>query len=136
MRRWHRTTIRRGKALSLSKLQTRLEDISRQLEPHFKPAFLQRATTVFQFRFDLGESFHLSVDGDAFQFLEGTTDTPTLTLYLDRHETCWQLLTGQLDGMDAFMAGKYRADGNIVLSQLLLYLFKSDDPIVVYQVQD
>jgi hypothetical protein len=38
--------------------------------------------------------------------------------------------------MQAFMDGRYRADGNIVLSQLLLYLFKSDDPTIVYEVQD
>jgi hypothetical protein len=43
---------------------------------------------------------------------------------------------GTHDGMDAFMDGQYRADGNIVLSQLLLYLFKSADPAVAFKVQD
>ena len=35
-----------------------------------------------------------------------------------------------------FMEGRYRADGNIVLSQLLLYLFKSEDDAKFYEVQD
>jgi putative sterol carrier protein len=43
---------------------------------------------------------------------------------------------GTRDGMEAFMNGQYRADGNIVLSQLLLYLFKSADPTVVFKVKD
>jgi hypothetical protein len=34
------------------------------------------------------------------------------------------------------MAGRYRADGNIVLSQLLLYLFRSNDRAIAYEVQD
>jgi hypothetical protein len=37
--------------------------------------------------------------------------------------------------MHAFMDGRYRADGNIVLSQLLLYLFKSNDPTIAYEIQ-
>ncbi len=41
-----------------------------------------------------------------------------------------------MDGMRAFMDGSYRADGNIVLSQLILYLFKSDDPTLIYEVQE
>jgi hypothetical protein len=33
------------------------------------------------------------------------------------------------------MEGDFRADGNIVLSQLLLYLFKSNNPTIAYEVQ-
>ena len=82
------------------------------------------------------KDFFLFVSQDLFSFNEGRATNPTLTLYLDHHETCWQLLMGTRDGMDAFMNGQYRADGNIVLSQLLLYLFKSSDPAVAFKVQD
>ena len=97
------------------------------LQPHFNPNLLQRNSTVFQFQFTDDENFFLFVTERSFKFNPGNTANPTLTLLLDRHETCWQLLTGNLDGMTAFMEGNYRADGNIVLSQLLLYLFRSDD---------
>ena len=113
-----------------------LTEKQKAFEPHFKPDLLQRTSTVFQFRFISGEDFFLSVSQDLFSFNEGSATDPTLTLYLDHHETCWQLLIGTRDGMDAFMNGQYRADGNIVLSQLLLYLFKSADPTVVFKVQD
>ena len=117
----------------LSELLTEKQKI---FEPHFKPDLLQRASTVFQFRFTLDEEFFLSVSKDTFSFHEGRATDPTLTLYLDNHETCWQLLIGTRDGMDAFMNGQYRADGNIVLSQLLLYLFKTADPAVAFKIQD
>ncbi|MGV0036632.1 MAG: hypothetical protein ACNYPE_17385 [Candidatus Azotimanducaceae bacterium WSBS_2022_MAG_OTU7] len=117
----------------LSKLLTEKQ---KEFEPHFKPGLLQRTSTVFQFRFSEDEDFYLAVSPDLFNFIEGIAAEPTLTLYMDQHKTCWQLLIGTRDGMEAFMNGQYRADGNIVLSQLLLYLFKSDDPTVVFKVQD
>ena len=113
-----------------------LAEKQKVFEPHFKPDLLQRTSTVFQFKFTLGEELFLSASQAGFSFNEGRATDPTLTLYLDHHETCWQLLIGTRDGMDAFMTGQYRADGNIVLSQLLLYLFKSSDPAVAFKVQD
>lgn len=110
--------------------------ITEQLLPHFKPAMLQRAHTVFQFRFDNEPAFHLTVTNEKFEFSEGDATDPTLTLYVHDRQTCWDLLTGREDGMKAFVEGRYRADGNIVLSQLLLYLFKSDNPAIAYEVKD
>jgi len=113
-----------------------LTEKKKAFEQHFKPDLLQRTSTVFQFRFTSDEDFFLSVSQNLFSFNEGSATNPTLSLYLDHHETCWQLLKGTRDGMDAFMNGQYRADGNIVLSQLLLYLFKSADPTVAFKVQE
>ena len=106
-----------------------------ELAPHFKPGFLQRDAATFQFVFDADPKFYLQVDGTSFKFLEGELEAPTITLMVKDHETCWGLLDGSTDGMKAFMENKYKADGNIVLSQLLLYLFKSNDPTIVYEVQ-
>jgi len=117
-------------------LSEQLTKKQKMFEPHFKPGLLQRTSTVFQFRFAEDEDFFLSVSAEGFSFNEGNVIDPTLTLYLDLHETCWELLGGTRDGMEAFMNGQYRADGNIVLSQLLLYLFKSDDPTMISRIQD
>ena len=57
-------------------------------------------------------------------------------MYIDNHANCWGLINGEVDGMEAFLQGQYRADGNIVLSQLLLYLFRSHDSTIAYEVQD
>ena len=109
---------------------------SEALAPYYKPGFLHRRHTVFQFYFDSDAPFYLTVTGDNFEFSAGAADNPTVSLFVDSHETCWALIEGHFDGMRAFMEGRYRADGNIVLSQLLLYLFKSNDPTNIYEVQD
>ena len=113
-----------------------LKEKTKQLSPHFKPGFLQRPITVFQFNFEQDEPFYLVVREGSFEFTPGRTDNPTVSLFFDAHSTCWGLIEGRIDGMGAFMEGRYRADGNIVLSQLLLYLFKSNDATNIYEVQD
>ena len=117
-------------------LNDELIKIHAELAPHFNPAILQREATVFQMIFDTGDAFYLTVDPQKFEFTKGSSPDPTLTLIIDRHETLWDLLKGKADSMAAFMDGRYRADGNIVLSQLLLYLFANNDPVVAYEVQD
>lgn len=117
-------------------LATRLEEKTRLLAPHFKPGFLQRHYTLFQFHFDEDEPFHLEVTTTDFEFRDGIAENPTIRLYVDSHDTCWGLIEGREDGMQAFMDGRYRADGNIVLSQLLLYLFKPAEHPNIYEVQD
>lgn len=107
-----------------------------ELAPNFKAGFLDRPNTIFQFLFEETDPFFLTVDTEDFEFIPGLHENPTLTLNLKDHDTCWGLLEGRINGMDAFMAGTYRADGNIVLSQLMLYLFKNNDASIVYEVQD
>jgi len=113
-----------------------LQERKKSLQANFKPGFLDRSLTIYQFLFDKEPAFYLSVTRNDFEFLEGRHEAPTLTLSIKDHASCWGLLEGHIDGMEAFMSGIYRADGNIVLSQLILYLFKSNDPTNIYEVQD
>lgn len=117
-------------------LESLLAQLNEQLEPRYQPGLLPRQTALFQFIFDKGEPLHLHANQKDFVFHPGLAPKPTINLFCKDHDTCRGLLTGQIDGMQAFMAGDYRADGNIVLSQLLLYLFKPDDPAIAYQIQD
>ena len=100
-----------------------------QLLPHFNPSLLgdlvSHGGVVIQFRFDSDDTFCLTIDESDFSFKSGESHAPTITLFLDNRQQCADLLTGAADGMQQFMQGKYRADGNIVLSQLLLYVFRS-----------
>ncbi|MFT5208630.1 MAG: putative sterol carrier protein [Flavobacterium sp.] len=107
-----------------------------KLAPNFKAGFLDRPNTIFQFMFEKTDPFFLTVDTEDFEFTPGIHENPTLILNVKDPDTCWGLLEGRIDGMDAFMAGTYRADGNIVLSQLMLYLFKNNDASIAYEVQD
>lgn len=119
-------------------LEQLLSSKAAEFAPHYKPGFLSREETVFQFHFTdptASEPFYLYVTPGSFEFKAGEHSAPTLKVQVSDLETCWGLLDGRLDGMKAFMEGKYRADGNIVLSQLLLYLFKSNDPTIAYEIQ-
>jgi putative sterol carrier protein len=113
-----------------------LQDLTRFVRPHFKKGFLHQGRTVFQFCFNQDDPFYLTVETDFYSFESGVHTKPAITLIVDNHDTAFQLLKGSLDGMRAFMEGRYRADGNIVLSQLLLYLFKPDDPTDIFLVKD
>ena len=106
------------------------------LTPRFRPHFLPAGHIVFQFRLEQSSHFYLTTSQDHFEFLPGQHPTPTLTLYLPDQDTVFKLLTGEIDGMAAFMAGQYRADGNIILSQLLLYLFEKPGEVLAQQVID
>jgi len=115
----------------------KLEKMRKQLLPHFKTGFLQRNLTIFQVYFDQGDKpFYLSVEPADFSIIDGEHPSPTLTIHCDDQALFWSLLSGRSDGMLAFMDGRYRADGHIVLSQLLLYLFRDEQQVNIYEVQD
>lgn len=120
----------------MSDLTALLESRHQDLAPNFRPDVLQRDHTIFQFRFDNDEPFYLEVSQSEFSFAAGLHEAATLTLYFRDMATCWGLLEGKIDGMSAFMDGAYRADGNIVLSQLILYVFKPHEPTLAYEVMD
>ena len=100
-------------------------DFNRQFSSAYHPGFITDVTVTFQCRFTKDPTLHLITTATNAVFVEGETSTPTLTLYLDSRETLNGLLRGSIDGMNAFMAGQYRSDGHIVLSQLMLYAFRS-----------
>jgi len=120
----------------MDNLERELQELTLFVRPHFKNGFLHQDRSVFQFSFETAEPFYLVVEVNEFAFKHGIHEHPQVTLFIESHKTAYRLLTGSMDGMHAFMQGSYRSDGNIVLSQLLLYLFKSDDPTEFYQVRD
>ncbi len=54
---------------------------------------------------------------------QGTTPSPKLTVTMDSSDLM-KLLTGQLDGMQAFMLGKIRLAGDMNLAMKMINLFK------------
>mgnify|MGYP001306351780 CR=1 FL=1 len=123
-------------ACMTTSLEIWLMDLRDELITHFKPEFLGRPSAVFNFEFDDDPPFYLAVVGNDFFFKTGKASDFTIKLFISNHQTLRDLLTGKADGMQAFMDNQYRSDGNIVLSQLLLYLFKPDRPTIAYEVRD
>jgi putative sterol carrier protein len=77
---------------------------------------------VFQFDLDDADSYHLSILDGKCDMGEGEHDDPTVTLSMDL-DTLKDVMSGELDGMAAFMQGKIRADGDIMLATKLTQIF-------------
>ncbi|GAB3482049.1 SCP2 sterol-binding domain-containing protein [Marinomonas epiphytica] len=77
---------------------------------------------VFQFDVEDGESYYLAIEDGACELGDGEHDDPTVTLEMSL-ETLKSVMSGELDGMAAFMQGKITADGDIMLATKLTQLF-------------
>lgn len=77
---------------------------------------------VFQYQIEGGEPYYVSVANDNCDVAQGEHDSPSVTLSMDA-DTLQEVMSGETDGMQAFMAGRIRADGDIMLATRLAALF-------------
>ncbi|EAQ67271.1 hypothetical protein MED121_15129 [Marinomonas sp. MED121] len=77
---------------------------------------------VFQFELDDADDYHIAINEGACTLAEGEHDDATVTLSMDL-ETLKDIMSGELDGMAAFMQGKIKADGDIMLATKLNQIF-------------
>ena len=68
-------------------------------------------------------NYYLHIQGAACTFYEGTSKTPKLTIHTPS-EVWVAVSNGELDGQQAFMQGKYRAEGDFSLLMKLNDLFR------------
>ena len=87
----------------------------------FNPSAAAGLNEVFQFDLE-GELFHLVVTDGSYDILEGEHDDPSVTLQL-KSATLKGLLDGSVNGMTAFMMGKVKAIGDMMLATKLTQLF-------------
>ncbi|WP_435274422.1 SCP2 sterol-binding domain-containing protein [Psychrobium sp. nBUS_13] len=87
----------------------------------FNPSAAAGLNEVFQFDLE-GELFHLIVADGSYDILEGEYDDPSVTLQL-KSATLKGLLDGSVNGMTAFMMGKVKAIGDMMLATKLTQLF-------------
>ncbi|WP_210397445.1 SCP2 sterol-binding domain-containing protein [Motiliproteus sediminis] len=77
---------------------------------------------VFQYHIEEGGDYYLEVADGQCALSEGEHDDASVTLSLDQ-ETLSEILSGETDGMQAFMAGRVKAGGNVMLATRLAELF-------------
>ena len=77
---------------------------------------------VFQFDIEDGDTYHLIVKDGTCEVVEGANDDPDVTLIMDT-ATMTGVMSGEIDGMQAFMTGKLRAEGDMMLATKLNELF-------------
>ena len=101
---------------------TTVADIIKNMEGKFNPAAAEGLDLVFQFNIEDDSNFHTVIKDGTCTVSEGEADDPNVTLIMDS-ETLNGVISGETDGMQAFMGGKLRAEGDMMLALKLGELF-------------
>jgi putative sterol carrier protein len=104
-----------------------MTDVAKAVEAmkaKFNPAAAAGLDLVFGFRIDDSKYFSLIVKDSACELKEGDNPDAQVTLVMDA-ETLEGIVDGSTDGMQAFMSGKLRTEGDMMLAMKLSELFPS-----------
>lgn len=80
---------------------------------------------VFQYEFHDDDNYYVVIEDGTKDIQQGDHDAPTVTITTDV-ETLLGTSNGSINGMQAFMSGKLKATGNIILAQKMQALFPLD----------
>ncbi|WP_372830600.1 SCP2 sterol-binding domain-containing protein [Pontibacterium sp.] len=99
-----------------------LNAIFTEMKARFNPAAAADTDAVFQYVIDGDAHWSVTVAESDCQVAEGEHDTPTVTLNMDS-TTLEEVMSGETDGMQAFMTGRIQAEGDIMIATKLAVLF-------------
>ncbi|AKX44390.1 SCP-2 family sterol carrier protein [Thiopseudomonas alkaliphila] len=97
-------------------------DIIQNLTSKFNADAAQGLDLIFQFNIEDASNYYLVVKDGTCDVQAGDADEPNVTLIMDS-ETFKGIATGETDGMQAFMSGNLRAEGDMMLAMKLSELF-------------
>ncbi|MFC6672419.1 SCP2 sterol-binding domain-containing protein [Marinobacterium aestuariivivens] len=80
-------------------------------------------SSIFQFILDDEDVFYIDIREQRCVVLRERHPDPDITLLLDS-TTFIRVVTGEQDGMSAFLKGQLRAEGNVMLATKLGKLFR------------
>ena len=92
------------------------------MKAKFNPSAAAGLDLVFQFNITDADNYYLIVKDGTCDFQKGESADANVTLIMDS-ETLQGVISGETDGMQAFMAGKLRAEGDMMLALKLSELF-------------
>jgi putative sterol carrier protein len=97
-------------------------EIFEKLNANFNPDAASGLDLVFQFSIEDGDNYHLIINDGTCNLVSGDHDDPSVTLIMSS-DTLKGIVSGETDGMQAFMAGQLRAEGDMMLATKLGELF-------------
>ncbi|MDR9424773.1 MAG: SCP2 sterol-binding domain-containing protein [Marinobacter sp.] len=99
-----------------------VDQVFEKLEQNFNAEAAKGLDLVFQFDIEDDKTYHLVINDGTCKLAEGPHDDPSVTLIMNS-ETLKGIVSGETDGMQAFMAGQLRAEGDMMLATKLGELF-------------
>jgi putative sterol carrier protein len=101
---------------------TTVAEIIKTMQSKFNAQAAAGLDLVFQFNIEDGENHYIVVKNGTCAIEAGDAANANVTLSMSS-ETLHGITTGETDGMQAFMGGKLRADGDMMLAMKLGELF-------------
>ncbi len=99
-----------------------VEEVVDKMKGRFNADAAAGLDLIFQFDIEDGGTYHLVVKDGTCELITGANDNPNVTLLMNT-DTMKGVLSGELNGMQAFMTGKLRAEGDMMLAAKLGELF-------------
>ncbi|KEI70581.1 SCP2 sterol-binding domain-containing protein [Endozoicomonas elysicola] len=100
-----------------------VQEVLENIKGRFDESAAAGQTLTFQFDLTDDKAYYAAIEDGVLEIAEGTKDDAHVTLIMDS-ETFVGLMSGELDGMQAFMTGKLRTEGNMMLASKLGEFFK------------
>ena len=97
-------------------------EIVSNMQSKFNSSAAAGLDLIFQFNITDDENYFLIIKDGTLDVQKGDSSDANVTLIMDR-ETLVGIMTGETDGMQAFMGGKLRAEGDMMLAMKLGELF-------------
>ena len=103
---------------------TEVKDVFAKMPDVFSPSRAQGVNAVFQFEItgEGGGSWHVVVKDGTCRVSEGSHEEPSVTLTLS-DENWLAMINRELNGVQAFMTGKLKVSGDIMLAQRIYDIF-------------
>lgn len=105
--------------------QLSVDCVIEKLPSRFRADQAQGVTCVYQFILDEHSAFYIDIRDQQCQVFRERHADPHITLILDS-ATFIRVVTGEQDGMSAFLKGQLRAEGNVMLATRLGKLFSRE----------
>lgn len=99
-----------------------VKPVFEKLQNNFNADAAAGLDLVFQFDIEDDSPYYLAIKDGNCELKEGKHDDPSVTLIMNT-ETLQGIVSGETDGMQAFMAGQLRAEGDMMLATKLGELF-------------
>lgn len=92
------------------------------MDENFNAEAASGINAVFQYEFSDDDNYYVVIEDGTKDIQQGDHDSPTVTISTDI-DTLVGTSNGSINGMQAFMSGKLKATGNVILAQKMQALF-------------